>query len=124
MKISEWVRDLSDQEKGYVRQCWNYWHGGADPVIPDGISKPKADILKYHTKSFIDENNGRKRKMEDLRIVSLKMTQDQFDRIANSAAQIDVNISIFIRTCLALATPQLLDNPKLINFFSETVIPK
>ena len=125
MNISQWVKELPGNERGYVRQCWHSWNGETSPpIVPVGMSQAKADILRYHTKSFIKENNGRKRKMEDLRIVSLKMTNDHFEELAKNAAQIDVNISIFIRCCIELATPQILLNPKLINFFSDSVIPK
>jgi hypothetical protein len=125
MNISAWVQELPREEKGYVRQCWHQWNcGGKDPSVPEGISGVKAQLLKYHTKSFIIEGSRRKRKMEDLRVVSFKMSPAEFDELAKNAAQIDVNVSVFIRCCIELGTPQILINPKLINFFSESVIPK
>ena len=76
------------------------------------------------TLSFINEDSRRKRKMEDLRVVSFKMSPAEFEELAKNAAQIDVNVSIFIRCCIELAASQVLKNPKLINFFSDSVIPK
>lgn len=127
ISVGQWIRELDQKEAAYARQCFRFWNGtngSQEPEIPEGMSKVHADVLKYHTKSFINGDTRRKRKMEDLKVVSFKMPPREFEELASCAAQVDVNVSIFIRCCIELASPQVLKNPALINFFSESVIPK
>lgn len=127
MTLAEWTKELDQDEQGYVRQCFkfrNVLNGGQEPEIPKGMSKTKAEILKFHCKSYLEGSNGRKRKMDELETITFKVSPDLHKQLAVDAAQIDVNISIFIRTCIVLAAPLLKTNPELVNFFSGSVIPK
>ena len=120
------IPDWSPEEKAYLRRSFQYWkegERGEDPKIPDGISNARAQILKYKAKG-ISEDSKRKRKMEELTTVSFKISREFFEQLALDAAEVDVNVSIFIRTCILLASPQIKSNPKIINFFSDSVIPK
>lgn len=125
MNMSQWANSLEKDEKSYVSRCFREWkrNSESEPTIPDGISKPHADVLRYHTKALLDTTQ-RRRKMEDLDTVSFKLSHKLHEALAMAAAEVDVNVSIFIRTCLLLAIPQIAANPKIINFFSESVIPK
>ncbi len=125
MNSNEWIHTLEKDEGGYARRCHRLWKQGMEdgPTIPEGMSKTKADILRYHTKALLDTTR-RTRKMEELAVISFKLPKELQQQVAMSAAEVDVNVSILIRTCIVLALPQIISNPKIINFFSESVIPK
>jgi hypothetical protein len=120
------IPDWSPEEKGYMRRCFKFWKGvtkGEEPEIPEGISKAKADILKFKAKTAADSTK-RKRRMEELVTISFKVSKEFSRELNSQAAEIDVNLSIFIRSCILLAGPQILAYPKVIGFFSDSVIPK
>ncbi len=126
MTIAEWAELLDPNEKEYVKQCFRFWHNpdAVEPEIPDGIGRSKADLLRFHTKSLMEDSNTRKRKLEQMETITFKASHTMHTRAAMDAAHVDVNLSIFIRTCINLASPIIKANPKLVNFFSESVIPK
>ncbi len=127
MSLQAWVDTLDrDDEKVYVRQCAKFWmgsNGGHEPDIPDGISKSHAQVLKFHCQSLC-EGTPRRRKLEELSTITFKASEEFHKELAYAAALVDVNVSIFIGSCILLAKDQLKANPKLINFFSDSVIPK
>ncbi len=126
MNLSEWANSLPNDEKAYVSQCFKFWqghNGNREPYPPNGISNARAEILKYHTKSFL-EPGTRRRKMEDLKVISFRATEEFEKEIAFDSAKLDVNKSIFLRACIEAGRPFVLANPRIINFFSDSVIPK
>ncbi len=126
MNLQEWANCLEPTEKAYVSQCFKYWqghNGDREPDPPPGISRSRSEILLYHTKSFL-EPGTRRRKMEELQTISFRVPEEFYRQLAFDAAQVDVNISIFIRSCILLASSQIKANPNLVNFFSKAVIPK
>jgi len=125
MNISEWVKELEPDEQGYARQCFRFWNGSnghVDPDIPDGMSKSKALVLKFHTKSLTDEAK-KKRKLEELRVVSFRAPEKFEKELAFESAQIDVNKSIYIRACIEAGRPLVKHNPGIIAYLSGSVIP-
>ncbi len=126
MTIAEWAELLDPNEKEYVKQCFKFWHNldAVEPEIPDGIGRSKADLLRFHTKSLMEDSKPSKRKLEQLETITFKASQALHTRAAMDAAFVDVNLSIFIRTCILLASPIIKGNPRLVNFFSDSVIPK
>lgn len=126
MTIAEWAELLEPEEKAYVKLCFKFWHNpdAIEPEIPDGIGRSKADLLRFHTKSLMEDSRAGKRKMEQLETISFKASHSLHTQAAMDAAHVDVNLSIFIRTCINLASPIIKANPKLVNFFSDSVIPK
>jgi len=126
MNLSEWANCLEPAEKAYVSHCFKFWqgnNGGTEPSLPPGISRSRSEILLYHTKSFL-EPGTRRRKMDELQTISFRVPEEFYRQLAFDAAQVDVNISIFIRSCILLASSQIIANPNLVNFFSKAVIPK
>ncbi len=125
MELKDWILELNGDEQAYVRQCFRFWAGdnkNYEPEIPSGMSKSRADILRYHTKSLA-ESHQRRRKVEDLDTISFKASHDFHQQIAFYAAQIDVNLSIFIRTCIELSKETLVKHPELV-YSLKSVLPK
>jgi hypothetical protein len=118
--------DWSPEEKGYMRQCFKYWKGltkGEEPTIPPGISKVKADILKYKSKTIADSTE-RKKRMDETVTISFRATKEFSKEVSADAAEADLSLSVFIRACISLASPQILAHPKIIGFFTDSVFPK
>jgi len=127
MNIKEWCSELHPEEQGYVRQSFrsiNGTNGAIQPDPPAGMSKAKADILFYHTKSFIDLSKGRKRKMDEWKVISFRGPAELEKSLAIEAAQLDINKSIYIRACIEMGRPMVKEYPKLITFLSDEVIPR
>ncbi len=126
MKISEWVKELDQNEAGYARRYFRFWkgsNGNREPEIPWGMSKVHADVLKYHTQSLIDTTQ-RRRKMEETKTITFRASEKLERDLAFEASEIDVNKSIYIRACIEAGRPIVKAHPKIINFFSDVVIPK
>ena len=126
MTISEWAELLDPEEKVCVKECFKFWHNpdAVEPEIPGGIGRSKADLLRFHTKSLMEDSKAGKRKLEQLETITFKASHAFHTQMAMDSAHVDVNLSIFIRTCILLASPIIKQNPKLVNFFSDSVIPK
>ena len=125
MNLSEWAHSLENDEKAYVSQCFKFWqrdNGGEKPDPPEGISKARADILLYHTQSLLDTTK-RKRKMEESSTITFKVSGEFHQRLAMAAAEIDTNLSIFIRCCVELSIETIKKHPELI-YTLKSVIPK
>jgi hypothetical protein len=126
MQLSEWIRVLDQDEAGYARRCFRFWNGtngGDQPTIPAGMSKARADVLRYHTQSLTDMTR-RKRKVEDLKVISFRATVDLEKQLAFEASELDINKSIYIRACIEAGRPIIKAYPQMINFFADSVIPK
>jgi len=65
--------------------------------------------------------NGEIRTMEDPMVISLRISREIFEQLSLNAAEVDVNTSTFVRTCILVASPLIKANPRLINFFSESI---
>ncbi len=125
MNLSEWAHSLENDEKAYVSQCFKYWqgHNGDNaPCAPLGISNARADILRYHTQSLMDTTT-RRRKMEELNTITFKATKEFQQNLAMAAAEVDSNLSSFIRCCIELSIETVRKHPELI-YTLKSVIPK
>ena len=127
MTIYQWSQELEPDEQAYVRQCFQYWmgnNGGIEPDVPEGMSKVRAETLKFHCKSLIDTTQ-RRRKMQELKVISFRAPEEFEKELAFEAAKIDVNKSVYIRTCLEIGRKLVLAFPALIHFFgSQDMIGK
>ncbi len=122
----EQLLDFDPAEKGYLKECFKFWNGftgGIEPLIPEEIGRAKAQILKYKAKG-IAEDEPKRRRMDRLVTKSFKASPDFFQKVSSDSSQVDVNVSVFIRACVQLASPVIKANPRLINFFSDSVIPR
>ena len=123
--ISDWVNTLDSDEAAYARQCFKFWNGltgGQEPIIPDGISEVRAQILRYHVKNLMDTTKN-KRKIEQLRVVSIRILKDLYESVCLYSAEIDINISVFIRCCIELSKETVLKHPELL-YVLKSVVPK
>ena len=121
MGISEWAHSLETNEKGYVSQCFKFWNGtngGQEPPIPVGISRSRADILRFHTKSLNDGQTGR-RKMEESKPFSIRITDSLKKDLAFEAAEIDITISEYVIRCINIGRPIVLAFPDLSKLFEK-----
>jgi hypothetical protein len=126
MRLSEWINELEPAERGYTRQCFRFWNGSngrIEPQIPSGMSKARADVLRYHTQSLTDLTR-RRRKVEELKVISFRAPEELQRHLAFEASELDINMSIYIRACLEAGRPLVRAYPKIINFFSDSCIPK
>ncbi len=119
MKLSEWISLLEPIEQGYVRQCFHFWqgtNGGVEPSVPLGLSKSRAEVLKYHCRSL---NNGQtgKRKVEESKPVSFRWT-DKFKKdLAFEAAELDITLSEYVLRCVNIGRPVVMAYPKISKQF-------
>ncbi len=115
MNLSEWANSLEINEKGYVSQCFKFWNGsngGQEPPIPVGISRSRADILRFHTKSLNDGQTGR-RKMEESKPMSFRLTDALKKDLAFEAAELDISLSEYLIRCINIGRPIVMAYPAL-----------
>lgn len=124
MTIEEWIPLLDPDEVSYVRRAFHLIKSGNGKPIepPDGMSKVKANILWHHVLT-LSEQTERKRKALSLIPLTFKLPYDLHKRLLEDAAFCDVNVSIFIRTCIQLSSETIKKNPTLINLLNS-VIPR
>lgn len=125
MDLNEWLLDLEPTEAGYVRQCFKFFkgtNGGIEPEIPAGLSKARADVLKFHCKSLA-EKIKRRRKVDELKVINFKASEKFEKEISYEAAELDVNKSIYIRACIEAGRAFVKTHPDMIKFL-DSVIPK
>jgi len=119
MGLSEWISELEPKEQGYARQCFKFWNGtngGSLPGIPPGMSKSKADILRYHCQAL---NNGRtgRRKVEESKPISFRWADALKKELAFEAAELDITLSEYVLRCVNIGRPIVRAFPELsINF--------
>lgn len=124
MDLTEWVLELEPIEAAYVRQCYRYWNGtngGIEPEIPPGLSKARADILRYHVKSL---NNGQrgKRKMDQAKPVSFRWSEKFKRELAFEASLLDVSLSEYVYRAINIGRPIVLAYPKRSKAFPDPVL--
>ena len=120
MELAEWILELEPVEQGYVRQCFKYWNGingGMEPSIPAGMSKAKADILRYHCQAL---NNGKKgrRKVEESKPISFRWTDSLKRDLAFEAAEMDITLSEYVLRCVIAGRPVVKAFPDLSKNFT------
>jgi len=115
MNLSEWADLLEPVEKAYVSHCFRYWNGtngGIPPSPPPGMSKARADILLYHTKSLNNGETG-KRKMEQSIPVSFRWLGKFKNDLLSEAAQLNLDLSTYVFRCINIGRPVVKTYPDL-----------
>ena len=122
MKIEEWIPQLEPEEQSFVRRSFRAIKGGNGKPDTGKISQPRADILFAHTQ-VLAENSPRKRKPNPLRVITLKLPYDLHQELLRDAAEVDINVSAFVRACIVLSSETIKKRPLLLHILNS-VIPK
>ena len=56
-KWGDWLCGLSDSERLYALQYWDYLGGAKEPLIPDGITESQAESIRSRSKTFYDSTH-------------------------------------------------------------------
>ena len=124
MKMAEWISELEPDEQAYARQCFRFWNGtngNQEPTIPNGMSRSRADILRYHVKSL---NNGQigRRKVEENPTLSFRVVESLKRDLAYEAAQLDLSLSEYLLRCINAGRPLVMAYREVSKFFDKPQI--
>lgn len=121
MKIAEWISELDPQEQAYVRQCFRFWNetnGDHEPSVPQGMSRSRADILRYHCQAL---NNGQigRRKVEENPTISFRILESLKRDLAFEAAELDISLSEYLLRCINAGRPVVRAYPDISRLFEK-----
>ncbi len=122
MDLIEWILELEPIEQAYARQCFRFWNGtngDRQPLVPDGMSQARADIIRYHVKAFINGRTGH-RKLEEKKPTSIRFSGSLKKQLIFESAERDLSLSDYVIKCTNAGRPlvrafpeQNFSNPKI-----------
>ena len=125
IKINEWIALLEPVEQGYVRLVWRWLqgtNGGIEPAIPLGMSRAKANILKWHSQALNNGERGR-RVMEKKPPINFRGSESYHKELAFEASLLDISLSEYLTRCVNAGRPIVQAYPKLSKQFEGPVLP-
>jgi len=121
MDLVKWIGMLEENERSYVSKCIEYWTSGNGTVLPlppPGLSQVKADLLRYHTRSLLEDFSSKaKRIKKQASSISIRIPKSLEIELKTKAQILRQSESELVRACIELGLPILEKNPIIINYF-------